>query len=202
MKNSAVALISLLLISGCKNDARFDFACGIEAKDQYPIQEDSLYILPWTTGETYKVGQGNCTTGSHNSQSLNQFAYDFLMPIGTTIRAARSGTVNYVEEGYSDDDHNTNGNLVAISHSDGSLAMYGHLTTLGALVEVGQQINQGDVIAMSGNSGNSSGPHLHFEVASCIPGESDCDPKSIPITFRNTRPHSNGLMQGESYTAQ
>lgn len=202
-----IVLLSLVFFFGCKDDLRFDFACGIEAKGQYPDQENSQYILPWTIGETYKVGQGNCTNGSHNTGNYSRFAYDFIMPIGTNIRAARSGEVTFIEEGHADNNKgertSDTGNLLAIKHEDGSVAFYAHLTTLGVLVEMGQQVNQGDIIALSGNSGNSTGPHLHFEVHNCSPNDDDnCNPTSIPITFKNTTAHTNGLMQGENYTAK
>jgi hypothetical protein len=68
----------------------------------YPDQTTSEYLLPWTVGETYQVGQGNCTEFSHTTTNNQQFAYDFFMPIGTQIRAARRGTVAAVKGDSSD----------------------------------------------------------------------------------------------------
>ncbi len=162
----------------------------------YPPQATSLYVLPYEVGASFVVGQGNCSSGSHAAGTDAQYAYDFLMPIGTTITAARSGTVIAVEESFLDTDHtNFHENFVDIRHADGTVAAYVHLTSGGALVNVGDMVVQGDVIALSGNSGNSSAPHLHFAVHGC----GNCP--STAVTFRNTRAHPNGLLQGQSYTA-
>lgn len=179
---------------------------------RYPTAEDSMHILPYSAGETYKVGQGNCVpvaAGSHAKGTRAEFAYDILMPIGTSLVATREGVVIYVEEGFVDGtgvpgEENT----IVIQHIDGTVSNYGHLTTLGALVEVGDWVDQGDLIGMSGHSGASSDPHLHYEVLACdgeviieIPVVSfNLTCRSIPLTFSNTQPHPNGLTEGESYT--
>lgn len=81
---------------------------------------------------------------------------DVGVPIGTTVRASRSGqvTVSGWVGGY--------GNCVMIDHGDGVVTVYGHLNE--CLVSVGQYVNQGETIALSGNTGRSTGPHLHFEI--------------------------------------
>ncbi|MFW6287381.1 MAG: peptidoglycan DD-metalloendopeptidase family protein [bacterium] len=81
---------------------------------------------------------------------------DIAVPYGTPIYAAESGIVQYSgwSEGY--------GNLIIIRHRDNSLTYYAH--SLQLLVEKGQTIRQGKVIALSGSSGLSTGPHLHFEI--------------------------------------
>jgi murein DD-endopeptidase MepM/ murein hydrolase activator NlpD len=162
----------------------------------YPNHLTSPYVLPYSVGSTFVVGQGNCTDGSHAEGTAVQFAYDFLMPIDTPIVAARDGLVIAIEERYTDG-NNTLGqeNYVDILHTDGTEAQYVHLTINGALVEVGEQVQQGDVIARSGNTGLSTEPHLHFHVLNCR----GC--VSMPVTFRNTRPHPEGLITGELYTA-
>jgi murein DD-endopeptidase MepM/ murein hydrolase activator NlpD len=162
----------------------------------YPNQATSLYVLPYDVGETFVVGQGNCGSSSHAAGTLALYAYDFLMPIGTTIIAARSGQVILVEERFTDGNRMPGQeNYINIRHSDGTLAGYVHLTQNGALVSVGDMVTQGDVIGLSGDTGSSTQPHLHFHVqqASGLP--------TIPITFRNTRAHPQGLLQGQSYLA-
>ncbi len=126
-----------------------------------------------------------------------QFAYDFLMPINSSVVAARAGEVILVEERFVDGNR-TNGqeNFINIRHTDGTIAGYVHLTQNGALVQVGDTVQQGDAIALSGDTGNSSAPHLHFHVQGC----SGCS--TIPVVFLNTRPHPSGLVAGESYLAQ
>lgn len=81
---------------------------------------------------------------------------DVGVPIGTTVRASRGGRVTVAGwlGGY--------GNCVMIDHGDGVVTVYGHLNE--CLVSVGQYVDQGQTIALSGNTGRSTGPHLHFEI--------------------------------------
>ena len=160
-------------------------------------QTISAYILPWSVGEAHRVDQGNCGSGSHAAGTVVQYAYDFLMPIGTPVIAARSGTVFLVEEGFPDGTRRAGEeNYINILHTDATLAGYVHLTENGALVTVGEVVAQGQVIGLSGDTGSSTEPHLHFHVQGC----DGC--ATVPVTFRNTRPHPNGLVPGESYRAE
>ncbi len=81
---------------------------------------------------------------------------DLAAPIGATIRAIASGHVIFAEifGGY--------GNFIVIKHADGLTSSYGHCNT--TLVRVGQRVLAGDVIGTVGNTGHSTGPHLHFEI--------------------------------------
>lgn len=116
------------------------------------------------------------------------------MPIGTRIVAARDGEVILVEERFANGTRIPEQvNRIRVRHADGTVASYGHLTTNGALVEIGDRVARGQIIGLSGDS---SGPHLHFMVLACA----DCG--SIAVTFRNTRPHPRGLIAGESYRAE
>lgn len=165
----------------------------------YPAQASSEYILPFPVGRTYPILQGNCNdTNSHRSSDQFKYAYDITMAIGDTILAARGGTVNFVkDDGPNGTLLNADANYLVVVHADGTRAVYGHLTTNGALVSVGDAVAQGQPIALSGNSGVTANfPHLHFEVKPC----SGC--VSLPVTFRNARDHVHGgLLQGDSYTA-
>jgi murein DD-endopeptidase MepM/ murein hydrolase activator NlpD len=201
----------VVLMQGCggnggKNNAA-DASCMQAAAGTYPQQSTSLYSLPYSIGETYVVVQGNCTAGSHNESVGQQFAYDFEMPIGTALVASRGGVVVGIEESFSDGTRTPGEeNFVAILHDDGTTGRYIHVTTQGALVELKDIVSQGDAIAMSGNSGNSTGPHLHFDVVRdpddmlCLPQQRSC--LSVPVNFRNTSAHVNGLIEGRSYTAE
>lgn len=159
----------------------------------YPDYLTSAYKLPYAAGTAHNVGQANCSGFTHYGQS--RYAYDFDMPIGTSIRAARAGTVVDVVESKTDGNGCADGeNRVKIMHADGTVAGYYHLTKDGALVNVGDTVTQGQDIGRSGNTGCSTDPHLHFEVAG---GDG-----SIAITFSNTLANPNGLRPGTSYTAQ
>ena len=198
---SCVILLITCLLSGCAT-GRGGGCNGVA----YPEQAGSDYVLPWSVGETYAVVNGNCGVGrTHNGDA--RFSYDFEMPVGTTIRAARGGTVIGVRENFSD--YNAvagDENWLFVMHPDGTVARYYHLTQRGSLVSAGSEVSQGDAIALSGATGYigfQKIPHLHFDVTKQECGEEFfgklCE--TIPITFRNTRPHPGGLVNGEAYTA-
>lgn len=81
---------------------------------------------------------------------------DWAVPVGTTVRASCGGTV--IKAGWG----GSYGYRVIIRHSDGSTTTYAHLSKI--LVKVGQKVSQAEKIALSGNTGNSTGPHVHFEI--------------------------------------
>ncbi|MFO7654087.1 MAG: M23 family metallopeptidase [Candidatus Krumholzibacteriia bacterium] len=81
---------------------------------------------------------------------------DFSLPLGSPVRVTGDGTVVAVQR------QRGLGKLVKVDHGGGVTTIYGHLG--GVLVEKGQQVSRGDVIAESGNSGRSTGPHLHYEI--------------------------------------
>ncbi|MGW2113432.1 M23 family metallopeptidase [Streptomyces sp. NPDC001948] len=86
---------------------------------------------------------------------------DFAVPIGTEVEAAHSGTV--VKAGPNGGgDGPAYGNAVVIKHADGTYSQYAHLSQIE--VRIGEAVKTGERIALSGNTGNSSGPHLHFEI--------------------------------------
>ncbi|MCX4534379.1 M23 family metallopeptidase [Streptomyces sp. NBC_00841] len=86
---------------------------------------------------------------------------DFAVPIGTTVKAAHSGTV--VKAGPNGGgDGPAYGNAIVIKHGNGTYSQYAHLSRID--VRIGQTVSTGEKIALSGNTGNSSGPHLHFEI--------------------------------------
>ncbi|MCX4676329.1 M23 family metallopeptidase [Streptomyces sp. NBC_01433] len=107
----------------------------------------------YTLSASYGTG-GARWAAKHSGQ-------DFAVPIGTKVQAAHSGTV--VKAGPNGGgDGPAYGNAVVIKHSNGKYSQYAHLSKIN--VRVGQQVNTGQTIALSGNTGNSSGPHLHFEI--------------------------------------
>lgn len=164
--------------------------------------QTSLYVLPYTVGESYEVNQGNCSGFGHSDFWL--YGYDFIMPIGTVITAAREGVVLHAQDGATDGDRNRT-NLITVEHDDGTVALYSHLTLNGVQVTVGQSVQVGDPIGQSGDTGNTGGlPHLHFSLHPCgdlpgLPGAGTCD--SIPVNFRNTDANPEGLIRRRFYEA-
>jgi len=94
------------------------------------------------------------TQGKHDTTAV-----DFGAPVGTSVKAAAAGKVTLVNSGGYGGGYGT---YIIISHSDGTQTLYAHLSSVA--VAVGDSVNQGEVIAKSGNTGRSTGPHLHFEV--------------------------------------
>ena len=130
---------------------------------------NSLYKLPFPCGTTYLCSQSNRGSTSHTG--TEEFAFDFRMSTGSIITAARGGTVSIVETGFTQNfppectsNQKNSGNRVVIDHGDGTSALYLHLAHNGALVKRGDVVKQGQEIALSGNTGCSTGPHLHFMV--------------------------------------
>lgn len=172
----------------------------------YPDWSTSAYTLPYPVGASYTVIQGNCSPPGNGHRGANRYAYDFGMSIGTAIAAIRAGTVVEVEESHSDGQVAATGfdNYVVIRHGDGTTALYGHLTHDGVLPLNGEVVTRGQVIAYSGNTGNTAGiPHLHVSVQDCDPvsmGTTACP--SRPLTFSNTDANPAGLVLNQSYPAR
>lgn len=130
------------------------------------IKDDSSYVyaLPFEEGKTFRVIQGYFSRFTHKERA----ALDFNMKRGTNITAAREGVVVRVKEdgskGGLNKKYRSHGNNIVIQHSDGSRAGYWHLQHDGALVNVGDTVKRGQVIAVSGKTGYAFVPHLHFLV--------------------------------------
>jgi len=94
--------------------------------------------------------------GGHNWSSGRHTGLDFVVKTGTDVMAAANGVV--VKAG----SEGAYGNAITIKHDNGMKTMYAHLSKI--KVKVGQQVTVGELIGKSGSTGNSTGPHLHFEV--------------------------------------
>lgn len=129
-----------------------------EAKVETHIieEKDSLGNVIRKTSAVAK----NASTDKKSKEQPVQIQFhkgmDFAVPYGTDVRAAAKGTVIFAgsKGGY--------GNCVIVSHGNGLATLYGHLSTIN--VKANQPIDVNQVIAKSGNSGRSTGPHLHYEV--------------------------------------
>ncbi|MET9430515.1 MULTISPECIES: M23 family metallopeptidase [unclassified Streptomyces] len=117
------------------------------------------------TASWVKPVNGYTLTASFNQGgamwSHKHSGQDFAVPIGTPVKAAHSGVV--VKAGPNGGgDGPAYGNAIVIKHSNGTYSQYAHLSKID--VSVGKKVKTGQLIAKSGNTGNSSGPHLHFEI--------------------------------------
>ena len=126
----------------------------------------SPYRLPYAVATRHLVSQAYPEQITHTDPSSTH-AIDFAMPIGTGVNAARAGTVMQVTSDYfgaTTPDGGTRANLVRILHDDGTMAVYAHLHWDSIRVQPGDHVERGELIAASGNTGFSTGPHLHFVV--------------------------------------
>ena len=126
-----------------------------------------IEYLPPLQGQA-RIDQGFGGSFSHDDEQ-NRHALDFAADIGTPVVAARAGTVMQVEAGFrasglASGDARGRANFIRILHDDGSMALYAHLAVDGVQVRGGQQVQAGQRIGLSGNTGFSTGPHLHFAV--------------------------------------
>lgn len=134
--------------------------------DPHAIPDEVTYSLPVDENSRWELGQEFNGEYSHNDEQ-NRYAVDFIVPVGTPVLAARAGVVmetiaNYDCGGQNAKVYATRANFIRILHDDGSMGLYAHLKENGALVAPGERVGLGDVIGYSGNTGFSSGPHLHF----------------------------------------
>lgn len=120
------------------------------------------YPLPWTGGP-FRLTQGANGRYSHFTPK-GRYAMDIAMPEGTPIVAARAGMVVKIENHQSGRGNNPSGNFVRILHDDGTMGVYLHLMRQSVTVQEGARVEVGSLIARSGNTGNSTGAHLHFVV--------------------------------------
>lgn len=153
--------------------------CGVAPIDLVP-----RYVLPFPSGGAHELTQGNCGGASHDGRF--RYAFDFRMPVGTPLVAARDGVVLAVRDDRPDGTRRVGDeNYVFVAHGDGEISRYIHLTRGGALVAPGDSVARGDTIALSGHSGRSVFPHLHFDVARGCSGE-PC--VTVPVAFLNANP--------------
>lgn len=183
------------------DEARYQFTYGWQwGNPESRHNEMAVYRLPYHIDSSYTVSQGY--NGKHTHQGESKYATDWNMPVGTPVLAAREGTVISVkhihEESGTEKDYLPQANYVTIMHDDGTMGMYAHLQKDGIKVFVGQKVAAGELIGLSGNTGYSTGPHLHFVVFTPVNGFKY---KSHPIKFFTEDGVMRGLEEGKSYKA-
>jgi murein DD-endopeptidase MepM/ murein hydrolase activator NlpD len=164
-----------------------------------------VILPPFSASEAFPISQGFLGEKTHTTPD-SEYAVDIAMPVGTPIHAVKAGTVMDVEE-----DFNKGGtdrkkfvdkaNHVRILHKDGTMALYAHLDLASVSVRPGARIRAGQQIARSGNTGFSSGPHLHF----AIQQNTGMSLISVPFDFKTVQgrtmtPESAQVLMGTAYT--
>lgn len=209
-----VILIPILLcVQSCSSfRTHLDETCVAKFKDQYSNPQDSPFSLPWQVGQSYIMTQGNCTLESHSVTQNQAMSFDFKMPMGSPVHAIADGRIAGVIEHYEDHKDNAyhQANLIGIEHAGGFVSWYMHLRKDGAVVEVNDTVKQGDLIAYSGNTGNSAYPHLHLYVQQITRECFDEKNKTAdltrcpmkPISFNNASPADTVLQEFQVYKAQ
>jgi hypothetical protein len=163
--------------------------------------EGIVVLPPFAPQEQYPISQGFQGERTHLTPE-SEFAIDIAMPVGTAIHAARSGTIMDVEEDFNRGGTNLEkfgdkANHVRVLHQDGTMAIYAHLDLASVNVRPGARIRAGQKIARSGNTGFSSGPHLHFVIQQNI----GMKLISVPFKFRTAdgvpvAPAAKQVLQG------
>lgn len=186
---------------GGDRKGRYRISCGWTIGDKDAMHDDDyLYLLPYARGKSYRVLQGYGSRFSH--RGLEHYAVDFDMPVGTSVHAARGGIVARIEEsntkGCWEEGCGSYANYIVILHSDGTTGEYYHLRQDGALVEVGEHVVAGQRIGLSGNTGHTTMPHLHFAVYRAAEWGNT---QSIPVRFLSSAGIVDSPRRGGRYRA-
>ena len=167
-----------------------------------PSAGGSVNMLPPVAG-AYRISQGFNGDFSHNKLA-NRYALDIALPVGTPLLATADGVVVAAV------DHHVGGGLNAkyrgkanhlrLRHADGTMTLYAHLDTGSLKVKKGERVRAGQVVAASGHTGYSSGPHLHLAVQVNNKGRME----SVPFTLNGRIPGSGNalLARGDSDSSQ
>ena len=159
------------------------------------------YQIPFNPSLQFPVSQGFNGPFSHRDPQ-NQYAVDIGMPEGTPVRAARDGVVMTVDNDFYGNgldmaQYGDRANNIRIVHADGAMSVYAHLAFESVRIQVGQHVKAGQEIALSGDTGFTSGPHLHF----CVQMNQRHALVSVPFQFTGAHgaftPQQGQMLGGE-----
>jgi murein DD-endopeptidase MepM/ murein hydrolase activator NlpD len=154
-----------------------------------------LYLPPFDGNGRFLITQGFDGKISHQDLQ-NKYAVDIAMPVGTPVYAARGGVLIRIENDFSESGMKEGliprSNNICILHDDGSIGVYAHLSLKAAQVFPGATVADGQLIAYSGNTGFSSGPHLHFAVQV----NRGMELMSVPFKFASDKREALNPVQG------
>jgi murein DD-endopeptidase MepM/ murein hydrolase activator NlpD len=144
---------------------------------------NARYRLPFSDSQQFPVAQAFGGKASHTDKQ-NYYAVDIVMPEGTPVLAARDGVVMTVDNdffgaGLDMAQYGDRANNIRIVHNDGTMAVYAHLQLESAQVSVGDHVRAGQQLALSGDTGYTTGPHLHF----CVQVNANMQIISVPFAF-------------------
>jgi len=159
------------------------------------------YRVPFAIANDYAVSQAYPDVATHTTRD-SAHAVDIAMPVGTDIFAARDGVVfdvasRHFRNGLDEERDGPAANVVRILHDDGTYAIYAHLNWNTIRVTPGQRVSRGQYIAESGNTGYSSGPHLHFAVVQ----NKGMRIESVPVVFQGADAKAVSVSTGMMLTA-
>lgn len=180
-------------------EIRFDYGYVI-GDPAATHQPPGPYRAPFAVAQSFPVTQAPPDAITHRDAGSRN-AIDIAMPVGTAVHAARDGLVINVAHrffrGGATQEVRDEANFVQVLHDDGTTAVYAHLQLDTVRVWPGQRVSRGEYIANSGNTGYSSGPHLHFVVLRNAGLQSE----SVPVSFAVPGGASVTARSGQALTA-
>ena len=165
-------------------NSRFGLRYVAAPGDPSARHDDAVrYSVPFAAGTRFVLAQGFNGPFTHTG-AQSRYAVDLGVDEGTPVLCAREGSVMMVEQdffgaGLDQERFGNRANHVRILHDDGSMGVYAHLQLESARVQAGQRVRRGQVVGLSGNTGFSTGPHLHFAVQV----NRDMELASVPFRF-------------------
>ncbi|WP_157443600.1 M23 family metallopeptidase [Curvibacter lanceolatus] len=148
------------------------------------------YRIPVDPVQGTRISQGPGGPLTSHDNGYSRHAVDIPVPIGTPVLAARAGTVIDTRlgsnQGGMEPTYAGEANYVRVLHDDGTQALYWHLKQNGVLVRPGARVAEGQMLGLSGNTGYSSAPHLHFAVQVTRAMRDHFEAVSVPFVFKRS----------------